>query len=442
MDKLEELKLQVKEYNEQALVLQNNGKPEEAYEYYDKANALDSMYIETYINRANLYLKNEKYDEAEVNYKKALMINKNDGRIFFHLGNLSVLKGDTNAGIEYYNKAISLGYVAARLFYSMGLIYEETKNTDLSLRNFSKAIHLDGNVPEYRIHKASLQVTLGMYEEALTTLKETTSYLPDVYEGYHYSFVILCSLKRFEEAKNIIDKALSLFPGDPALVLDNIKYYTLTSQYDKALEMIEEARKMEGYQAVELELLIEQGKVYMLQNEFEKATEYLRKSEELVKDGGENAEALFLLMLIYAHNEKYELLLKCAERLSEMKTDNSFERAAFYYKPYALNKTGKKEEAKKYYKEAISYYRSATIKEPTLVDAYLFRALCHKELEDYVKALELADYVGLLLDSSEVHMVKSEIYHAMKDIEMANKEKDIAQSIDTGAVKRREEELV
>lgn len=442
MDKLEELKLQVKEYNEQALVLQFNGKIEEAYKYYDKANALDNMDIETYINRGGLCLINENYDEAEVNYKKALMINKNDGKIFYHLGNLSVLKGDTKAGLEFYNKAISLGYVGAKLFYSMGLIYEDTKETDLSLRNFSKAIHLDGNIPEYRIHKASLQVSVGMYEEALTTLKETISYLPDVYEGYHYSFVILCSLKRYDEAKDTIDKALLLFPGDVSLVLDNIKYYTLTSQYEKALDMIEEARKMEGYQAVEIDLLIEQGKIHMLKTEYEKAIEYLEKSEELGKNGVDTAEALFLLLLIYAQVENFDLLLKNAEELIEMKMDNTFERAAFYYRPFALNKIGQKEEAKKYYKEAISHYRLATIKEPTLVDAYLFRALCHKELDDYTKALELTDYVGMLIDSSEVHMVKSEIYNAMKDIDMANKEKEIAKNIDNGLGKKREEALV
>ncbi|BCN32350.1 tetratricopeptide repeat protein [Anaeromicropila herbilytica] len=423
----EEQRLQAIEYNEQAKVLQDNKNEVEAFNYYNKAITADPMYIETYLNLGNFLASREEFTKAEDNFKKALMINKHDGRIYFHLGNVAFINNDTSKGIEYYNKAISEGFLQAQLYFNLGMVYEETDKMDLALRNYTKAISLDLNIPEYRIRKASLQISLHMYQEALTTLAELMQFMPDVFEGYHYSFEILCMLGEFEEAKVIIDKALVLFPNDISLFYDSIKYHTLTNRYDEALDMIQTAMNMDGFEIEERNLTLEQGKLYTIKQDFEKARDFFEKCKEFERDDEIDYEARYLLMNVYLAIQKYESLLNNAnEILAKDVDDNIYVRAAYYYRPLALQKLGQDEEAKQYYKEAISMYRLITIHEPTLMDAYMFRVLCLKGLKDYEKGLELLAFIEKINDAPEVHVTRADMYREMGDSLKADEEMNLA----------------
>lgn len=85
--------------------------------------------------------------------------------------------------------------------------------------------------------------------------------------------------------------------------------------------------------------------------------------------------------------------------------------AALYYRAFCAAKMDNAEEAKKFYKEANSIYRLATLKRPEAIDVYLYRAMCLKDMEEYDKAMEILDFIlGLSLEVAEVYMLKGEIY--------------------------------
>ena len=76
-----------------------------------------------------------------------------------------------------------------------------------------------------------------------------------------------------------------------------------------------------------------------------------------------------------------------------------------------MSKLGKEEAAEKYYKEAISLYRMATLQKPEAFDAYLYRTMCLKEIRQYEEALKLLEFIENMSDQiAEVHTIRADVY--------------------------------
>lgn len=125
-------------------------------------------------------------------------------------------------------------------------------------------------------------------------------------------------------------------------------------------------------------------------------------------------DARFMRINLALTQNNFEVALQNAEKLIENNAQNSYYFAAIYFRPYCLNKMGKKEEAQKFYKDAISLYRMATLEKPEAIDAYLYRIMCLKDIEDFDAALELLDFLEeLSSEIAEVHTLRADIYKTL-----------------------------
>lgn len=415
------------ELNQQGCMLLAKEKYEEALKYFEKAREIDPMEIETYFNLGNLYASIEQYEKAEEQFKKVILIDKKNGLANFNLGNISFLKDNIEKGVEYYNKAVANGYEEANLYYNLGMIYEETDNFLLAIRNYSKAIAKEQLNPEYRLKAIALYMKNDKYDEALEALEELNQYCPDIFEGYYFRFEIYCAQGKFEQAENVIDKAIKLFPKDVSLFYNKIRLINMKGDYEKALKMIEEAEQMEGYEIEARNLDFEKAKIYAQKEDVESTINYLEKC--ITYENGEiDYEARYFIMNAYLAANNYAKVLENAEVLAkEEEGESSYIMSAIYYRALSLKMLGREEEANNYYKEASKLFRAITISSPHNLDAYMFRILCHRDLKEYEKALELLDYVLLLKeDSGEVYAIKASIYKEMGDDKKAEENMDIA----------------
>ena len=134
-----------------------------------------------------------------------------------------------------------------------------------------------------------------------------------------------------------------------------------------------------------------------------------------------------MLLNLLMTKPDYEAALAQAEQLINKGEKDSFYHAALYYRPFCLNKLGKEEEARKLYKEANSFYRLATLKDPKAVDVYLYRTLCMKDLEEYDKALQLLEFLeGLDAGIAEIYTIRADIYQIMGKHAQAEEQKEKA----------------
>lgn len=421
------------EYLTQGEVLLSNKQYENAIIYFKKAEKENPFNNELYLNLGIAYANTEQYDQAEQCFQKGLMINKESAVIYFHLGNIYFLKNDKSKGLQYYNQAIAKGYEDSQIYFSLGLMFEEDGNNSMALRNYSKSILQDPLRPDAYIRKARLYILSKQLPEAHQTLDEMIVACPDIFEGYHMKFSIYNNNGEYDKASQFLEKVRKLFPKDLGFVLDQASLYTNQKQYDEALSVLVEIEQNNNGDIDKRGIAIERAKIYALKRDMEHTIIYLKEAIERAKEQEPSyidAEAQFFLMNCYINIEDFEKALACAKELQDMNQHGFYYISAYYFVPYCLNKLNKAQEAEEAYKTGVEELRKFSLKHPAAMDSYLYRILCLKELKQYDKALELADYLVMLKDdSSEAHTLRGVILTELGREEEAKKEKEKARSL-------------
>ncbi len=401
---------------------------EDALDYLDKAISIDKINKELYIYKAIVFANLGKYDDSKETLQKALLIDKEYSEAYFHMGNILLMTGNKAQGIENYNKAIAYGFDDAQVFYNLGLMYEEDDNDELALRNYTKAIKKDPMRIDARVRKANLYIKHKKNEEALETLNELILVDPDLYDGYHLKSLLLAEMGNYDEAFDVLENAIDIFPKDPAFVLDKINILVMSNDTEKAEKCItelEENYEMKPDQKHRLEL--EKARLYALRADLDKVIDSLIGAKNIYKEMKSeevDAEATFLLANCYLEKKDYQSAAEYAQELLKCaKTEYLI--PAYYILPFSYAKMGMEEKSKEQYKDSISKLRMITLNDPGILDGYLFRALCLKEVGQYEKALELSDYLLRVDQNSKTfHDLKAEVLFAMGREEEAIAEKE------------------
>lgn len=421
-------KVQAQEYLTQGGVLAGQGNYEAALTYYEKAEREDPMNIEVYLSKGIAYANMDELEEAKRQFEKALKVNRKSGLAYFHLGSIGMLLGDTAAGIENYNKAIANGYDDAQLYYSMGLLYEEQGDYDMALRNYSKAIQRDALRPDIRIRKARLLIKSNHIPEAMEALDETILTNPDVFEGYHIKVTLLMQMGQLDKAEEVLNTALDLFPQDHGFALDKASLRISQDRIEDALDIFAELENAEdANDSLRRRVFMERAQILADREDIDGAIAALEQAKALSgKSGNFDTEVVFLLASCHLAQEKYEDLLEDARQLLEKADDGYNKETARYFEPLALKMLGRMDEAIPKYKDAVEEYRRQSLDAPGNLDAYLLRAMCLRDMEQYEKALELIGYVITLQpDRAEPRIVKVSLLEALGRTEEAEQENQL-----------------
>ena len=420
---------QAEEHVQQGQMLVGAGKFAEAIVYFDNALQEDAMNQETYILKGIAKANLELLDEAKECFSRALMINKENSEAYMHMGNIFFMQDEFVEGLKNYNMAISLGYENADLHYHLGIIYEERNEMEMAIRNFNKAIRIDEVNPVYRIRKASVQLLSEKCHEALQTLEELLKVCPDSFDGYHLSAAAYTMLGDFDKAEEVLAFAESLFPEDRDIIFDHIRMLVTKGDLDLAIEKLNKMNETTEDPIEKKEIYLNLGKIFGQKEDLESADNYFQKALQSGENEEIDLETRYLLMNSYLVNGNYQGILEQAEFLEKANHENVYALCGKYYKEYATAQidNGKNEKG---YREAISFYRNISTNEPSRVDAYLFRAMCHKELEEFDRAIELVDYVILVQpENGQLHTVKGNFLKEMGKTSEAEKEYQLAKQI-------------
>ena len=423
-----------KEYMNLAKTLLGQGKGEEAFKYFSKAEQEDNMNEEVYLGKGVALANMEKYEDAKLEFEKVLKLKRDNGLALFHLANIEVLLQNRARAIELYNNAIACGYNDAQVLYSLGLMQEDDGEMDLAIRNYSKAILRDPNRPDIRIRKARCQIRVNQLQEALQTLEELILSNPDVFEGYHLKFLVLESLKRFDEAEAIIDEALLLFKKDVNFALDKASILIDKKEFDEALQYlstIKETMEVSDTNFAMRQIAMHEARIYAFKEDIDGLISSINKAIEFSdKNGLFDSEALFMLMNCYITQEKFDKVLDIARKLKNAEMEDAYSVAGRYYEPFALKGLNRMDEAMPLFKEAVSFYRAKSLDNPEFLEYYSYRVMCLREMGDYDKALEIADYlVNVGEKVAEMHILKATVLEVAGRKEEADVERKLAATV-------------
>ena len=169
---------------------------------------------------------------------------------------------------------------------------------------------------------------------------------------------------------------------------------------------------------------MQRAHIYTLEDDITSAISSLEQAKELSGKAGEfDTEIFFLLTSCHLSLKEYDKVLEYARLLLEKAPEGYSKEVARYFEPFALKMLGRTEESIPLYQEAIREYRNQSLEAPGNMDAYLLRAMCLRDIEQYEKALELIDYViSLQSDRGEPRLVRITILDALGRNEEAEEE--------------------
>lgn len=407
---LNETGIQAKDFNQQGVILAKAGNIEAAKEKFNQAIDMDPMVMDSYRNLGDLYAKTGEYQSAKNYYKKALLIEK-DGYVYFQYGNVCFMNDEPHEGLEYYNLALSAGFDNDEMFFFMGLAYEHMNDDRMALRYVQKAIAKNPSRPDYKVKKVSILLRLDMVEEAKKSIDELLLNDPELYDGYHMKTAILLNERDFGQAVDFSKKASERFPEDADLLFDYANAVAQSGKYDEALGIVRNAGKMKHFEDAKAKFLLLETQINAELGHMDEAIEKCRECISLEEEDEVYSEARFVLINLALTKPDFESALEQASRIVEKNVHDSYYYAALYYRPYCLSKLGRQEEAGHFYQEAVSLYRMVTLQNPEALDAYLYRAMCLKDMAQYDDALELLEFMENLGDQiAETHTIRADIY--------------------------------
>lgn len=415
--------LDYKELINQGITLMQVQNYLKAKEYFEKAISLDKQNKDGYMHLGNACANLEQLDEALSAFEKVLLIDSEDGEAYFNIGNIYVLKDNLYKCIEFYNKAEEKGFKRVELYSNLAGIYRELGEPNQAIRNLNKAIKTDPMRGDIRVEKTHIYISIGKYMEALETLDDLQKIAPDAFEVYDLKTQIYCALKQYDKAMELMDNAVERFDKDVVLQWIRIKVLVEMADYDKAKSSIAEIKKSEFYGTVSREIAIQESIIYSYENNLDMAAAALERAV-LEENGYVDEQCRYLLMNIYLGMKNYDKTLEQAKKLAGTASDSLFCISGMYYVPHIMKLQGQSEEANKKYKDLSVYLRKLSIRIPTFYEAYIYRLLCHKELKEFDKALELADYIeNLYPDRFDAYAMRYTIYTDMGLLDKAEEQK-------------------
>lgn len=406
------------EYINQGAVLYGEDKFADARIYFEKAAAEDQMNDEAYILIAQTCIMQDDYAAARENLKKALLLDKKNGLTYFHLGNVEMLEGNMDAAKEHFTKAISLGANSVDIYLTLAAAEEESRDYDKAMTYYDKALAVDKYNGFARLRKIQLFLMHGRMPEALKACDQMLETCPEVFEGYHYKAGVLCELNRPAEAKALLDTALERFPDDADLYYDMVGVLQQLGESETALAMLEEKVPITEDNALEYHK--RKAQLYMGMLRVDAALEELKP----VYDAEHDPESGYLLACIYMSREDYTSLLEVTQQMVDTQELDSYYYAALYYRAIALQRLGRTADGEQALREANVLFRAECAKKPGQIELYMYRAMCHKELQEYQKAMDMIDYLlRAAPENGEVYLLRSQIYEELGEKEKAAADK-------------------
>ena len=305
----------------------------------------------------------------------------------------------------------------------MGMAYEHMHDDNMAMRYFQKACVKNPSRPDYLVKKIGALVRLGMYDSANESANELLAKAPEMFDGYHIKTQLLLHEEKYDEATTFAKAASDKFPEDADLLYDYAKALSLAKKLDEAIKVIDSAKAMKYFEDAKRQFVLLEGQIYAECNNYEKAIACCKACIALEAESGFDGEARFMLMNLYLAGPNYQKAFDQAVEIVKQDTEDLYYYAALYYRPFCTKQLGNTDEARKFYKEANSIYRLATLKNPAAIDIYLYRAMCLKDMEEYDKSLEMLDFItGLSNQIAEVHTIRADIYRIQGRKSLAEEE--------------------
>lgn len=323
-------------------------------EKFDEAKAILKQLYKTTSNKkwilvklAKIYEKAQKPNQALRLFNFALKTTGEDESLYQIIAAFLERQEDFEKALQVYNKILTYDKKDASTYTSISYCYSQLDENELAYENIEKALKYDNESSYIHYRKARILTDMKQYEAAIKSFKDSLDYDEtdvDCYQWISYCYSIL---KNFEK---------SIEYANRAIMLDKDDAY---SYFRKAWALQEMKRYSE---AIEL-------------------------YKECINRNDKYIDAYVNISYIYSKTGDNKLSMLYANKALLIDKDYAY---AHYRKAWALQETGK-------FEEAIDGYSRAIELDPTDIYNYLGIACVSLNTQANINALLYANK-ALLLD--------------------------------------------
>jgi tetratricopeptide (TPR) repeat protein len=195
-------------------VHESRGDTDGAEKAYLKALELEPALVSAYLALGQLYERLKRYDQALANASEAVKRNPKNLAAHMITGVIYERKGDTGNAQKAYENALALSPRFAPAANNLAYLYSEYGGDK------ERALHLAQRAKESAPQEPHISDTLGwilykrgVYQRALSLLKESAAKLPDNPEVHYHLGMTYAKLGDKEGARNALTKAVTSAVG-------------------------------------------------------------------------------------------------------------------------------------------------------------------------------------------------------------------------------------
>lgn len=221
----------------------DEGKYDEAVEFYDKAIKANKVNATAYGNKSAALSFLERYEEALETADKALEITTRIAMLHLNKGDALNGLGEFEKAIESFNKAIELDTNLKDAYISKGAAYYYMRKYDDALSQFDMALKLDSTLVDAYSWKAEAFAAQEKLEEALESCERGISKDRKNPESYSKKAEILAQMNRQDEALAAINIAIALDKNRVETYVDKLSMLYDLKNYEECIGFGLEALK-------------------------------------------------------------------------------------------------------------------------------------------------------------------------------------------------------
>lgn len=280
-----------------AIILERQGRREEAIGYYSEAIRIDPLFFESYVNLVDNLMAESRTNEAMKFCKKVLRINPGLASAQERYAQLLLMQRKSTAAALRYNKTIIAPDALAIIYNKMGLrllnhgykqdaleqftcavavnpkLAEAQNNLggvlvkvgkfSEGIEHFKEAIRIDATQPEVRINFADALQSQGFLDEAEKQYREALSLNPNLAPALNGLGLVLVKQERLPQASDLFVRAIEKQPSMLAAHQNLISTCVLMNQQNRAIEILTRLAKQYP-QTAEIHLSL--GKLLLAQD--------------------------------------------------------------------------------------------------------------------------------------------------------------------------------
>lgn len=370
-------------------------------EYIEKALAILPNDFHEYINRGNAFYSLSRNEEAKADYLKALSMNEDARNAIYGLGSLYFDYGEYEDALEMFQKYLEYDETDMGAVLFVIECYSNLGNSRDGLEFVEKMLEKDSTNYDLLKAKGEFLSSNGSYEEAEAFYKDLTEDYPDHTEIRLLLGEFYYNHSKYKEALDYFMGLSEESPGDETVNSRIIYCFDAMDEYEGALEFYQ-AITDNGYESYEI--CNAMGNLHLNGTMYMEAIPYFEEAIRL--DSGNSEPYTDILYALY-YGKRYS---RCIE----------FGLTAMEYFPAEADipwYIGDCYHALRDYDKALEYYRLVLDGKPDNEDILAETADTCLMLEDYVGAEEYADRcLSVNPENSTASYVKETVTEKRKPI--------------------------